>query len=40
MTVRLARDNADRLRSEFTALSDGELRTLADLLVRLLPISG
>lgn len=40
MTVRLAHDNADRLRSEFAALSDGELRTLADLLVRLLPISG
>ena len=37
-TKRLAHDNADRLRDEFAGLSDGELRTLADLLVRLLPV--
>jgi len=37
MTARLARENATHLRNEFAALNDNELKTLADLLTRLLP---
>lgn len=40
MTKRLARQNADQLRREFASLDDDELRTLADLLARMLPTRG
>ena len=36
MTTRLVQDNSERLRHEFGALDDDELRTLAGLLARLL----
>ena len=39
-TARLAHDHADRLRTEFSGLSDRELRTLAELLLRLLPVGS
>jgi len=38
VTARLVQDNAKRLRGEFAALGDDELRTLADLLARLLSV--